>query len=356
MPYVTIIIIAHNPTCRNKRYAMAGKRVEVLRYDPAWAKEFAQIRDRLSMRLAGSIEGIEHVGSTSVRGLAAKPIIDIDIVIGEEAELHIINEMLVELGYSFEGDKGIAGRESYRYEGEEPLFRHHLYVCRKGSQELNRHIRFRDYLRSNTQDLTEYSKVKAEAAEMFPEDIDGYMAWKAPVIERIYRKLGMLLDSESAHERRNMENIEMPKVRKITCGVYVIGVKAEGRTNGMTAAWVTQVSMVPPMVCVSINKRHFTGELIEKAKCFSVNVLSENCRDIAVRCGFGSGREVDRLSDVDAMYLKTGALVLKQCAAFMDCELRQSVDAGDHRIYIGEVVESGETDKAPMLFDEKEFF
>lgn len=153
-----------------------------------------------------------------------------------------------------------------------------------------------------------------------------------------------------------MDNVEMPRVRKITCGVYIIGVRAGGRTNGMTAAWVTQASMVPPMVCVSINKRHFTGELIERAKCFSVNVLTADCRELAVRCGFGSGRQIERLSDAEVTCMKTGAPVLKQCAAFMDCELRQIADAGDHRIFIGEVVESGETDKAPMVFDEKEFF
>lgn len=92
-----------------------------------------------------------------------------------------------------------------------------------------------------------------------------------------------------------MTNIDMPKVRKVTCGVYIIGVKAGERTNGMTAAWVTQVSMIPPMICVSINKRHFTAELIDKAGCFSVSVLSEDCYELAVRCGFGSGRDVVRV-------------------------------------------------------------
>lgn len=335
---------------------MAGKRVEVLEYDKKWAKEFSAILGYLSRGLAGSFETIEHVGSTSVEGLAAKPIIDIDIVIGEHQDFDVVKCKLLALGYLFEGDKGISGRESFKYEGKRTLFRHHLYVCRSDSEELKRHIRFRDHLRSDQLDLMEYSKVKIEAADKYPEDIEAYMAYKAPCIESIYRKIGLMSDRGSTPERRDMENVEMPKVRKVTCGVYLIGVKAEGRTNGMTAAWVTQVSMVPPMICVSINKRHFTGELIEKARCFSVNVLSEECRSIAVRCGFGSGREVDRLSDLDVTYMRTGAPVLKQCAAFMDCELRHTADAGDHRIFIGEVVESGETDKAPMVFDEKEFF
>lgn len=335
---------------------MAGKKVEVLGYDPGWAKQFALIRDRLLAGMKDSIEGVEHVGSTSVPGLAAKPIIDIDIVISDGADFILIRDRLAELGYSYEGDKGITGRESFRYEGAEQLFRHHLYVCRRGSDELFRHMRFRDHLMAHEEDMLQYGKVKAEAAQMHHEDIDGYMAEKAPFIESIYRKLGLFTEGGSSPERREMDNVEMPKIRKVTCGVYIIGVRAEGRTNGMTAAWVTQVSMVPPMVCVSINKRHFTGELIEKARCFSVNVLSADCRELAVRCGFGSGREVDRLSEVDVTYMRTGSPVLKQCAAYMDCELRQTADAGDHRIYIGEVVESGETDKAPLVFDEKEFF
>lgn len=335
---------------------MAARRVEVLGYDPAWALEFIAIRGFLLSALAGSIDEIEHVGSTSVEGLAAKPIIDIDVVIGESADLGPIIEKLAGLGYLHEGDKGIAGRESFRYEGQKLLFRHHLYVCRRGSEELNRHILFRNHLRSSKEDMLEYAKVKIEAARLFPDDIDGYMAYKATFIEGIYRRLGLISDEGSTLGRRNMENVEMPKVRKITCGVYIIGVKAEGRTNGMTAAWVSQASMVPPMVSVSINKRHFTGELIDKAGCFSVNVLSAECRELAVRCGFGSGREVDRLSEGEVTYMKTGAPVIKRSAAFMDCELRQTADAGDHRIYIGEVVESGETDEPPMLFDEKEFF
>lgn len=96
---------------------MAAKRVEVLVYEPMWALEFAAIRDRLQSALAGSIEGIEHVGSTSVPGLAAKPIIDIDVVIGESQGFGPIIAKLEELGYLHEGDKGITGRESFRYEG-----------------------------------------------------------------------------------------------------------------------------------------------------------------------------------------------------------------------------------------------
>ena len=352
----TIILIAYNTYRCKQRCYVASKRVEVLEYDPAWASEFDRISHRLQTELEGAIECIEHVGSTSVEGLAAKPVIDIDVVIGDAADLASIIIKLSELGYSYEGDKGIAGRESFRYAGSEPLFRHHLYVCRRGSDELNRHIRFRDHLRSHWRDMTAYARVKREAACIFPDDIEGYMAYKAPVIESMYRKLGLIAGEDTDFERREMEKAGMPGVRKITCGVYVIGAKAEGRINGMTAAWVTQASMVPPMVCVSINKRHFTGELIEKAKCFSVNVLSADCRELAVRCGFGSGREVDRLSEADITYMKTGAPVLKQCAAYMDCELRQTADAGDHRIYIGEVVESGETDKAALIFDEREFF
>ena len=90
------------------------------------------------------------------------------------------------IGYIHEGDLGIPGREAFAYEGKEHLQQHHLYVCHEESLELKRHLAFRDYLRVHQEAVDEYGKIKMEAASLYPEDIDKYIEYKAPVIEKIY--------------------------------------------------------------------------------------------------------------------------------------------------------------------------
>lgn len=70
--------------------------------------------------------------------------------------------------------------------------KHHLYVCPQNSEELHRHIVFRDYLRTHEEPVFEYSRVKEEAAQLYPTDIDRYMEYKRPCVEAIYIKCGLL--------------------------------------------------------------------------------------------------------------------------------------------------------------------
>ena len=100
-------------------------------------------------------------------------------------------EKLGAIGYEHEGNLGIPGREAFGYEGKEHLKNHHLYVCPEDSPELKRHTAFRDYLRSHPEAVQEYSRVKEEGAELYPNDIDRYIAHKSPFIEKIYREIGI---------------------------------------------------------------------------------------------------------------------------------------------------------------------
>jgi len=99
--------------------------------------------------LGDTVLRIEHVGSTSVEGLSAKPIIDIDIVIKDHSAFELVKEKLALIGYVHEGDLEIKDREAFKYVGKEYLQQHHLYVCPQNSAELARHITFRNYLRNN---------------------------------------------------------------------------------------------------------------------------------------------------------------------------------------------------------------
>ena len=170
---------------------MRTPKVLVLPYDRAWKSDFETIKEELEAALGDLALGIEHVGSTSVEGLSAKPCIDLDVVIRDYSVFGRVVEKLAAIGYIHEGDLGIPGREAFKYEDKPHLKKHHLYVCPQDSRELRRHITFRDYLRTHPEAVRKYSAAKENAARLFPEDIDGYMACKSPCIEELYRLCGL---------------------------------------------------------------------------------------------------------------------------------------------------------------------
>lgn len=170
---------------------MHRRHIIVQPYDEAWKQDFISISNEIRDALGELALRIEHVGSTSVPGLSAKPVIDIDVVIRDHSVLDEVISRLAKIGYQHEGNLGIAGREAFGYEGKEHLKEHHLYVCPEDSPELKRHIAFRDYLRSHPDAVQEYSRIKEEAASFYPYDIDQYIGHKSPVIEKIYKEIGL---------------------------------------------------------------------------------------------------------------------------------------------------------------------
>ena len=134
---------------------------------------------------------IEHVGSTSVEGMSAKPCIDIDIVIKDYSVFNEVVNKLESIGYIHEGDLGIKEREAFKYSEKPHLMKHHLYVCPQNSKELHRHITFRDFLKNNREAAKKYSKIKEQAALLFPNDIDKYIEYKSPCIEELYKQCGL---------------------------------------------------------------------------------------------------------------------------------------------------------------------
>lgn len=170
---------------------MKTKHVIVLPYDEAWPARFEEIRTELAEVPEISALRIEHVGSTAVLGLSAKPVIDIDIVVSDDPCLDDVIAALERIGYRHEGDLGIPGREAFCYEGKPHLMTHHLYACPQDSAELKRHLAFRDHLRSHPAAVSEYSRIKEEAAALYPDDIDRYVEYKAPFIRKILREKGL---------------------------------------------------------------------------------------------------------------------------------------------------------------------
>ncbi len=171
---------------------MRTKNVTVLPYDPQWKIDFENIERELVSVIGDLAICVEHVGSTSVEGLSAKPIIDIDIVIRDDSVFDCVVSRLKTIGYFHEGNLGIKDREAFKYSDKPHLRTHHLYVCPQESKELLRHVTFRDFLRNNPDAVKQYSEVKEKAAKLFPNDIEKYMKYKSLCIEALYSLCGLL--------------------------------------------------------------------------------------------------------------------------------------------------------------------
>ncbi len=136
--------------------------------------------------MANLAAAIEHIGSTAVPGLAAKPIIDIDILLRAKADFPEAVTRLSKLGYVHQGDLGIPQREAFL--ALAPDIPHHLYVCPPHSQPFQRHLAFRDYLRAHPETVKEYEQLKRALALCYGGDRDAYVRAKTDFIENVVRQ------------------------------------------------------------------------------------------------------------------------------------------------------------------------
>lgn len=153
------------------------------KYTSDWVEHFQSIKTRIEMVMGSTSYSIEHVGSTSVPNLDAKPIIDIDIVYNTPYEFTIIKSGLEKIGYHHHGNQGIEERDVFKRSNNfvDPILdtiQHHLYVCPLHSKALERHILTRDYLRKNQWARIQYQKMKYEMAERAKQDRKVYQALK----------------------------------------------------------------------------------------------------------------------------------------------------------------------------------
>lgn len=165
-----------------------GSSVVVVKYDPSWVLLFEQLRDFILPVLSDLEVRIEHVGSTSIPGLAAKPIVDIDVAVSKQGDTHAAIQRLATLGYVHEGDLGATGREAFI--PPDGITWHHLYVCTVENDEYKRHILFRDYLRSHSEDAKMYGDLKMELALRFQNDRLAYSNAKSDFVKGILKHPG----------------------------------------------------------------------------------------------------------------------------------------------------------------------
>jgi flavin reductase (DIM6/NTAB) family NADH-FMN oxidoreductase RutF len=135
---------------------------------------------------------------------------------------------------------------------------------------------------------------------------------------------------------------------KIINGICVVTACADGKANGMTAAWYSRVSFDPPLIMVSVAPKRFTHDLIKKSGFFCVNILAEDQLHLSKAFGFSSGRTKDKFAGVGQRLGKTGSPVLEGVAGFLDCKLVSAFEAGDHTLFVGEVQDAAASGKKPL--------
>ena len=144
----------------------------------------------------------------------------------------------------------------------------------------------------------------------------------------------------------------------ITQGVYIITSRWNNVINGMTAAWVSQVSFKPRLLAVAIAPQRYTYELIKNSGLFCINVLSPDQIELAKLFGFKTGKEINKFKNVPYSYSLNQCPVLEDALAYFECEVVKECEAGDHIIIIGEVGDYKvfKELKEPFIFKWDDFF
>jgi GrpB-like predicted nucleotidyltransferase (UPF0157 family) len=182
----------------------AGSRprtVVVVDYDEEWPRRFEQLRARIWPVVSDVAIRIEHVGSTAVPRLAAKPIIDMTVVVGGRSDVALTIKRLATLGYRHRGNLGIEDREAFDHRTDLP--QHNLYVCPEGTIGVVNQLAVRDYLRSHPAAARQYGELKKQLAREFPQDIDSYVFGKTDFVLDVLRRAGLTEQQLASIERVN---------------------------------------------------------------------------------------------------------------------------------------------------------
>lgn len=174
--------------------------IEVVQWSADWSRQFELVASVLRTAIA-TVPGarVEHVGSTSVPGLAAKPILDIDVIVSG-ADVPASVAALVGIGYVHRGDLGVAGREAFLAPDQSP--RRNVYVCEAGTMSVRNHLAMRETLKARDDLRVAYADVKLSLADDPDMHIDTYIARKSSVVQRVLEASGEFSDDELAAIRR----------------------------------------------------------------------------------------------------------------------------------------------------------
>ena len=162
------------------------RRVTVSSHNEQWSFMFEEEANQLNKIFGSEMIEVYHIGSTSVRGLRAKPTIDIMPVVKDINKVDMFNAEMIATGYEPKGENGISERRFFQKGGDNRT--HHVHVYESGNHEINRHLAFRDYLRSHVDVAVEYGDLKEKLSERFPNDMTSYINGKEQLVQEIERK------------------------------------------------------------------------------------------------------------------------------------------------------------------------
>lgn len=160
------------------------RNIVVVPYDPQWPELFKQEAEKVRSVLGELLIEIHHIGSTSVPNLPAKPVIDMLPIVRDITMVDALNPQFEAIGYEAMGENGIPGRRYFRKGG---IYHrsHHLHIFGEDNLiDINRHLAFRDYLRTHPDVVAEYAALKQKLAKQFPDDIMSYSDGKDAFIKR----------------------------------------------------------------------------------------------------------------------------------------------------------------------------
>ncbi|MGP4108538.1 GrpB family protein [Virgibacillus sp. L01] len=152
------------------------RKVEVTPYNDQWPLMFKEEAEKLSTIFGQEVLEIHHIGSTSIQGLEAKPVIDIMPVVKNISVVDSCNRSMESIGYEAMGEYGIAGRRYFQKGGDNRT--HHIHVFESGSRHIDRHLAFRDYLRAHQYVAKDYGTLKRNLMEQYPYDMESYIKGK----------------------------------------------------------------------------------------------------------------------------------------------------------------------------------
>ncbi len=161
--------------------------VRVVEHDAAWGAAFAAEAARVASALGDIVVAVHHVGSTSIAGIYAKPVIDMLVEVGDIGEVDGRSAAMESLGYEAKGEFGIAGRRYFRRDNAEGVRTHQVHVFAAGAAEAVRHLAFRDYLIAHPAEARAYSDLKQKLTAEDPSP-DSYMDGKDGFIKEIDRR------------------------------------------------------------------------------------------------------------------------------------------------------------------------
>ncbi|MHC0038036.1 GrpB family protein [Pseudoneobacillus sp. C159] len=162
------------------------RRVQVCPYNEKWAIMFAEEAAKLKQILKSEMVDIYHIGSTSVPGLMAKPIIDIMPVVKDINIVDQFNKEMEEIGYVPKGENGITGRRYFQKGVDNRT--HHIHIYQLGSGEIKRHLAFRDYLQNHPEAKQKYGELKEKLAQQYPYNIESYITGKEQLAKDLEKK------------------------------------------------------------------------------------------------------------------------------------------------------------------------